>query len=371
MVFCGMPKATALSISSEERQRLQRICASPTRAQRDVLRARIILGLDEGQTHEELSAQLGVSMRTITHWRGRWAAQGLEGLHDAPGRGRKRTLHKKILQRALHAGATVNPEGGAWSTRAMGRVLSISHMSVQRLWKAHGLKPHLQRSFKLSKDQAFDEKFWDVVGLYLHPPEMAVVLCSDEKSQCQALERTQPGLPLAQGHIATRTHDYYRHGTVTLFAALDYLSGKIIAMTKRRHRHQEWLAFLKQIDQQVAPELDVHLIVDNYATHKHPKVKNWLARHPRFKMHFTPTGSSWLNMVERFFGEISRRVIRPGSFENLGQLVAAILSFLARHNAAPKRYVWRADPKQVLEKIDRAWESLLEALYEPDSVTAH
>jgi transposase len=365
-----MPAGKPVSLNPEQRKQLQQVVASPTSAQRDVLRARVVLALAEGLGNKEAAQQLGTSTRTVSLWRGRWAQSGLEGLRDAPGRGRKPRLEKTQLEQVLAVAKTANPEGGPWSTRAMARASGLSHMSVARLWRAHGLKPHLTRGFKLSKDQDFDAKYWDVVGLYLNPPQKAVVLCCDEKSQCQALERSQPGLPLGKGHIATRTHDYYRHGTTTLFAALDYLTGKVIATTKKRHRHQEWLAFLKQIDREVPSALGIHLILDNYATHKHAKVRAWLAKHPRFHLHFTPTSSSWLNMVERFFGEITRRVIRPGSFARLGELVAAIMHFLAQSNANPKRYVWRAAPNQVLEKVDRAWESLLEAMYEPISVTA-
>ena len=366
-----MPAGKAVVLKPEERKALEQTIAAPTSAQRDVLRARVVLALARGDSNETVAREIKTSMRTVSLWRGRWARLGLAGLRDAPGRGRKRRLEKAQLEKVLQVSKTANPEGGPWSTRAMARATGLSHMTVARLWRAHDIKPHLSRGFKLSKDENFDAKFWDVVGLYMDPPEKAVVLCCDEKSQCQALERSQPGLPLGTGHIATRTHDYYRHGTTTLFAALDYLSGKVIATTKEQHRHQEWLAFLKQIDREVAPELDVHLILDNYATHKHPKVLGWLKKHPRFHLHFTPTSSSWLNMVERFFGEITRRVIRPGSFAHLGELVTAIMQFLAQHNEKPKRYVWRADPNQVLEKIDRAWESLLEAMYEPVSVTAH
>jgi transposase len=247
----------------------------------------------------------------------------------------------------------------------------LSKSSVQRLWSAHDLKPHRVRGFKLSKDLRFEEKFWDVVGLYLNPPEQALVLCSDEKSQCQALERTQPGLPLGQGHIRTQTHDYYRHGTVTLFAALDYLSGKVFAHTAPRHRHQEWLAFLRKIDKQVASDLELHIICDNYSTHKHAKVTAWLKRHPRFHIHFIPTSSSWLNLVERFFGEITRKVIRPGSFRSVAALVADIFRFLDRHNLNPKPYRWTADPKRILEKLDRAWEAMLEEIYNPIYGTLH
>jgi transposase len=371
VVFEWMPVGTSVEVTDDERSNLERIVASPTSQQRDVLRSRIVLELAKGKSNESVARELKVSMRTVSLWRRRWAKSKQAGLKDASGRGRKPSLKKAALKKALEVSAAENPEGGKWSTRAMARKAGISHMSVHRLWQAHGFKPHLERGFKLSKDEQFDDKFWDVVGLYLSPPEKAVVLCCDEKSQCQALERSQPGLPLGKGHIATRTHDYYRHGTTTLFAALDYLSGKVISATAERHRHQEWLAFLKQIDREVEPTLAVHLILDNYATHKHPKVKRWLEKHPRFHLHFTPTGSSWLNMVERFFGEITRRVIRPGSFTSVGHLVAEIVRYLAQHNENPKRFVWRADPNQVLEKIDRAWESLLDALYAPISVTAH
>ena len=227
------------------------------------------------------------------------------------------------------------------------------------------------RDFKLCKDLRFEEKFWDVVGLYLDPPEQALVLCSDEKSQAQALERTQPGLPLGQGHIRTRTDDYYRHGTVTLFAALDYLSGKVFAHTAPRHRHQEWLAFLRKIDKEVAPELELHIICDNYSTPKHAKVTAWLKRHPRFHLHFIPTSSSWLNLVERFFGEITANVIPPGSFHSVGALVADIFRFLDHHNRNPKPDRWTADPNRILEKLDRAWEAMLEEIYNPIYGTSH
>ena len=253
----------------------------------------------------------------------------------------------------------------------MARQTGLSKSSVQRLWAAHELPPHRVRAFKLSQDLQFEEKFWDVVGLYLDPPDRALVLCCDEKSQCQALERTQPGLPLGQGHIRTQTHDYYRHGTVTLFAALDYLSGKVFAHTAPRHRHQEWLAFLRKIDQQIAPEFELHIICDNYSTHKHAKVTGWLKRHPRFHIHFIPTSSSWLNLVERFFGEITAKVIRPGSFRSVGALVADIFRFLHHHNLNPKPYRWTADPKRILEKLDRAWDALLEEIYNPVYGTSH
>ena len=247
-----------------------RIVNAKTSSQREVFRARIILGLAQGLSHQEIAEEQSVSLLAIGRWRKRWGAKGLEGLQDAPGRGRKPRLSPKAVGRALSLARTQAPHGGPWSVRTMAGETGLSKSSVQRLWSAHKLQPHRVRDFKLSKDLQFEEKFWDVVGLYLDPPEQALVLCSDEKSQCQALERTQPGLPLGQGHIRTRTHDYYRHGTVTLFAALDYLSGKVFAHTAPRHRHQEWLAFLRKIDKEVAPELELHIICDNYF---HPQAR--------------------------------------------------------------------------------------------------
>ena len=244
----------------------------------------------------------------------------------------------------------------------MARHLGLSKDAVQRLWAANDLKPHRTRTFKLSNDKNFEAKFWDIIGLYLDPPVRAVVLCCDEKSQCQALERTQPGLPLGQGHIKTRTHDYYRHGTLTLFAALNYLNGKIIAQRAPRHRHQEWLRFLKQIDQEMAGDFDMHLILDNYATHKHPRVMSWLKKNPRFKLHFTPTSASWMNLVERFFMDLSQDVIVPGSFESVTQLADTIFKYLEERNLKPQRYEWKADGKTILEKIQRARKALAQQM---------
>lgn len=240
----------------------------------------------------------------------------------------------------------------------MASAVGISHQSVHAIWKKNDLKPHQVRTFKLSRDPRFEEKFWDVVGLYLNPPDKALVLCCDEKSQCQALERTQPGLPLGIGHIRTKTHDYKRHGTITLFAALNYLDGKLISRTERHHTHVEWLRFLKQIDRETPRALAVHVIADNYATHKHKKVKAWLSKHPRFHMHFTPTSSSWMNLVERFFGELTADCIRDGSFRNVQELADAIWQYLADRNEDPKRYVWRAQGEEILKKIQRAKQAL-------------
>ena len=239
----------------------------------------------------------------------------------------------------------------------MARVAGISPASVQRIWAANDIKPHLTRTFKLSNDPQFEEKFWDVIGLYLAPPDKALVLCCDEKSQVQALQRTQPGLPLGIGHIRTQTHDYVRHGTLTLFAAMDYLQGRLISSIETQHRHQEWLAFLKKINRETPKTLQLHLIVDNYATHKHPVVKEWLKRHPRFHMHFTPTSSSWMNMVERFFRDITV-YLRDGSFSSTRELASSITAFLALHNAQPCRYVWSAKGEDILRKIQRAREAM-------------
>lgn len=366
-----MPAAPEIVVTPEQMKELERICGAKTSSQREVFRAKIILGLAQGHSHGEIAQEQSVSRLAVGRWRKRWAQAGLKGLQDAPGRGRKPKVSAKSVSLALGMARTQRPEGGAWSTRTMAEETGLSKSSVHRLWASHGLKPHRVRDFKLSKDLQFEEKFWDVVGLYLNPPDRALVLCCDEKSQCQALERTQPGLPLGQGHIRTQTHDYYRHGTVTLFAALEYLSGKVFAHTAPRHRHQEWLAFLGKIDQQTDPTLDLHIICDNYATHKHAKVKTWLKKHPRFHLHFIPTSSSWLNLVERFFGEITRKVIRAGSFRSVGALVADISRFLDHHNLSPKPYRWTADPNRILEKIDRAWEALLEEIYNPISGTSH
>jgi transposase len=241
----------------------------------------------------------------------------------------------------------------------------VSKATVQRLWARNDLKPHLTKVFKLSSDPAFEAKFWDVIGLYLDPPERALVLCCDEKTQIQALQRSQPGLPLGVGHLRTETHDYYRHGTVTLFAALDYLEGKVLARTAPKHTHRQWLDFLKHIDRETPAELDLHLVLDNYATHKHPKVKQWLAKRPRFHLHFVPTSSSWLNLVERFFRDLSQQAILPGSFGSVPELVDALMQYLARHNLQPKRYVWRAEGAAVLAKIQRAWEAALRTPEDP------
>lgn len=353
----GRPKLP-LHLSSEQRAELRRLIQAPSTPQKIVRRARIALLAAEGMDNNQIAAQLHTSHVTVGQWRQRVLDSGLAGLQEAPRPGRPPTLPAHKVQTVLHE-VVQPPKGRArWSCRSMARHSGLSHSAVQRLWAANDLKPHRTRTFKLSHDPQFETKFWDIIGLYLNPPTRALVLCCDEKSQCQALERTQPGLPLGQGHIATRTHDYYRHGTVTLFAALNYLNGKILAERAARHRHQEWLKFLQAIEKAAPADVDVHLILDNYATHKHPKVLRWLARRPRFHLHFTPTSASWLNLVERFFRDLSQDVVLPGSFASVEELTDAIWAYLSERNLKPQRYEWRAEGKTILEKIGRAREAL-------------
>lgn len=341
-----------------QRKQLEALLRASSTSQAEALRARIILLAAQEWPNEEIAAELQTSKQTVCKWRRRFARLGLAGLQDNVRTGRPAQVGAETLNAVLTK-VTQPPKGRArWSCRSMAQKAGISKSWVQQLWYRNDLKPHQTRTFKLSNDQHFEQKFWDIVGLYLSPPQQAVVLCCDEKSQCQALERSQPGLPLGQGHIATRTHDYYRHGTLTLFAALDYLEGKILAHSTQRHRHQEWIQFLKTIDREVPPHLAVHLILDNYATHKTPQVKRWLKQHPRFHLHFTPTSSSWLNLVERFFRDLSQDVVLPGSFESVQELKDAIFAYLGDRNLAPKRYVWKAKGEEILAKIKQARERL-------------
>ncbi len=356
-----MAKPTAkLELSERQRMELSRVLRSPSAAQRDVRRARIVLLRAEGKSQEATAREVGVNRPVVSLWEGRFRREGMAGLSDAKGRGRKTTIAPQTVQRVLTE--AVQPPAGRtrWSVRSMARHARISPAQVQRLWSANDIKPHVLRTFKLSRDPNFEGKFWDVIGLYLNPPDRALVLCCDEKSQCQALQRTQPGLPLGIGHIRTRTHDYVRHGTVTLFAALGYLDGKIISRIAPRHDHAEWLSFLKQIDRQTPAGVHLHLIADNYATHKHPEVKNWLAEHPRFHMHFVPTSSSWLNLVERFFRDLSEEAISEGSFNSVRDLTRAIETYLAQRNLEPKPYRWRAKGADILAKIQRARQAMVE-----------
>ena len=348
----------AVSLSVEQKSELQRLVRAPATPQKTVLRARIALFAAEGKNNKEIAAALKTSRVTVGLWRQRFIELGLAGLEEALRPGRPSEVDSEKARRVLTEVVQPPKNAGRWSCRRMARHVGLPKSTVQRLWAANDLKPHRTRTFKLSNDPQFDAKFWDVIGLYLDPPTRAVVLCCDEKSQCQALERTQPGLPLKQGAVCTRTHDYYRHGTITLFAALNYLNGKVLAERACRHRHQEWLKFLHKIETETPAPLDIHLILDNYATHKHPKVKAWLAKRPRFHLHFTPTSASWLNLVERFFRDLSQDVVLPGSFGSVDQLVTAIWMYLEERNLRPTRYEWKADGKTILAKIQKAREAL-------------
>jgi transposase len=344
------------SLSAEDLQWLRKQARSVIAPKRLVERCRIVLLGLEGRTNEQIGKALGITRQKAARWRKRFAEGGRECLQfDAPGRGRKPAygagLTELIIERTLRSRP---PQATQWSQRSLGKALDVSDSTIGRVWRAHGLKPHLVRTFKVSKDPKFVEKLEDVVGLYLNAPEHALVLCCDEKSQVQALDRTQPGLPLKKGRAGTMTHDYVRHGTTTLFAALNVADGTLISQCQDRHRHQEWLAFLKQIDAETPADRELHLILDNYATHKHAKVKKWLARHPRFHLHFTPTGASWLNMVERFFRDLTVNRLRRGVFRSLPDLVAAVEKYIALHNREPKPFIWTSTAKDILAKVSRA-----------------
>lgn len=343
-----------ITASEDVRAELRRRVRAPTTAHRDRERARIVLLRLDGLKGEEVARRMGVSMPTVSKWSSRFERLGLDGLVDKGGRGRKPSISETTVARVITEATRPPKSRTRWSVRSMGSHVGISASTVQRIWSKNELKPHITKTFKLSNDPEFEKKFWDVIGLYLDPPANALVLCCDEKSQCQALERTQLALPLAPKRPRTMTHDYTRHGTVTLFAALIAATGKLITRTETSHTHAEWLRFLKQIDREAPKGLDLHLIADNYATHKHPKVKAWLARHPRFKMHFTPTSSSWLNLVERFFADLTEDVIRTGSFASVAELVHDMEAYLADRNAKPKPYKWSAKGEAILEKIRRA-----------------
>ena len=343
-----------IKLSDSDRKELQKRVNGYSYSKRKSLRAQIILLKAEGKTQEEIKAAINISRKAISKWVNRYIEHGIDGLQDAPGRGRKPTIPEEVVNQVITRATQPPPNQTRWTQRLMAKEMGISQHSVCRIWKANDIKPHRTKIFKLSKDPKFEEKFWDIIGLYLDPPDKALVLCCDEKSQCQALERTQKGLPLGIGHIKTKTHDYYRHGTVTLFAALNYLDGSIISRTEEKHRHEEWLKFLKHIDKETPKDLDLHLIVDNYATHKHQNVKDWLKKHPRFHVHFTPTSSSWLNLIERFFADITSDVICNGSFSSVQNLVESINVYLDARNKNPHRYVWNAKGEEILRKIERA-----------------
>jgi len=355
-----MRKIERILISAADRERLQRLVRDRNTPQKVVWRARIVLLAGDGLTAEAIAAAVDKSLLTVRRWRRRYVAKGVDGLlKDATRPSRVKPLSPEKIKQVVHMTLHEKPPNAThWSTRSMAATAGISYSSVQRIWHAHGLKPHLVKTFKLSRDKNFAAKVEDVVGLYLNPPDRALVLCVDEKSQIQALDRTQPGLPMKKGRAGTMTHDYKRNGTTTLFAALDVATGKVIGQCMKRHRHQEWLKFLRAIDRATPKRLDLHLIADNYATHKHPTVKAWLAKHPRFHMHFTPTSASWLNQVERFFGLITSHRIRRGVFKSVDELEAAIIDYLDQHNAQPKPFVWTKSAGEILEKVARAKQAL-------------
>jgi transposase len=340
-------------LTDEERAELTRLARSKLTSVRLVQRARIVLLAAEAMQNKDIAEQVGVGRVQVSRWRARYAQSRLAGIERDLPRGAPPV--KMDVAKLVELTTQSTPEAAThWSTRKMAAVLEVSPSTVMRHWQANGLKPHLVRGFKISRDPQFVQKLEDIVGLYMSPPEHALVLCCDEKSQVQALDRTQPGLPLKKGCAATMTHDYKRHGTTTLFAALNVLDGQVIGQCQQRHTHIEWLKFLRQIDRETPKGKMLHLIADNYATHKHPAVQEWLAKHPRFNMHFTPTSASWLNMVERFFRDISENRLRRGVFTSVPELVAAIDEYVAHHNTNPKPFIWTKSARDILQKVIRA-----------------
>jgi transposase len=349
----GRPKKP-LVLTNEEREKLEQWARRPKTAQRLALRSRIVLRCAEGLLNRAVARELGITGATVCKWRERFRTARLEGLADEPRPGAPReitdTQVEDLITRTLES---TPPQATHWSTRAMARATKLSRPTISRIWRAFGLQPHRTETFKLSTDPFFVEKVRDLVGLYLNPPDHAVVLCVDEKSQVQALDRTRPVLPLRPGVPERQTHDYIRHGTTSLFAALEVATGKVIGKCQRRHRSQEFLKFLREVDCQLPTPAAVHMVMDNYGTHKTPQVKRWFARHPRYHLHFTPTSASWLNQVERFFAEITRRRIRRGTFTHVRELEQAIHDYLEHHNRHPQPFVWTASANDILGKVKR------------------
>jgi transposase len=352
--------APALAVSEDQRQQLDQWLAALGTPQQVALRCRIVLGLAEGRPEAVVAAENQVNRKTVRLWRERFHACGVEGLWEiAPGRGRKATYSPERIKAVIDATLQSKPAGSThWSCRSMAAAQGISKSMVSNVWRSHNLKPHLTKTFKLSRDPKFLEKLTDVVGLYLSPPAKVIVLCVDEKSQIQALNRTQPGLPLKKGRCGTMTHDYKRNGTTTLFAALDLLQGKVIGDCYKRHRHQEFLKFLRRIDREFPGKTPLHLVMDNYGTHGTPEVKAWLTKHPRFVVHYVPTSCSWLNLIERWFAELTNKRIRRGSFLSVDDLISAIEEFLAAWNEHPKPFVWTATVDSILAKLARCRQTL-------------
>lgn len=356
-----MPRLTPpLVLSQEQQQQLERWLAALGTPQQVALRCRIILAIAAGQAEVVIAAENRVNRKTVRLWRERFQSQGLRGLWEiAPGRGRKATYDSTRIKTVIDATLQSKPKGSThWSCRTMAAAQGISKSTVSNIWRSHNIKPHRTESFKLSRDPRFLEKLTDVVGLYLNPPDKAIVLCIDEKSQIQALDRTQPGLPLKKGRCGTMTHDYKRNGTTTLFAALDVLEGKVIGDCYKRHRHQEFLKFMRRIDKEFPGKTPLHVVMDNYGTHGTPEVKAWMKRHPRFVVHYVPTSCSWLNLIERWFAELTNKRIRRDSFLSVDALIAAIDEFLAAWNEAPKPFVWTATVDSIVDKLARCRQTL-------------
>lgn len=355
-----MRVAPQVELDEEAKQTLEKWANGRKTAVRLAERARIVLLAGEGKQDLEIAATLCITPKKASRWRARYLELGLAGLEkDAPRPGRTPAIDRGLVAEVIRMTTEEKPaQATHWSTRSLAAALGISDSSVLRIWRAHGLKPHRVESFKLSNDPEFSEKLEAIVGLYLSPPEHAIVLSVDEKSQVQALDRTQPGLPLKPGRAGTMTHDYKRHGTTTLFAAMNVASGKVISLCQQRHRHQEWLKFLRLIDDATPKGKQLHLICDNYATHKHEKVQRWIKRHPRFHVHFTPTSSSWLNMVERFFRDLTVNRLRRGVFRSIVDLIEALDAYVDAHNENPKPFIWTAKASDILAKVVRAQAAL-------------
>jgi transposase len=356
-----MPRSVApLILNDADESQLQRWLSAFGTPQQVALRSRIVLASAAGESDSSIAERLDTNRKTVTLWRTRFAQEGLDSLWEvAPGRGRKPAYGVDKIREIVDTTLQTKPEGMThWSCRLLAAQLGVSKSTVNTVLQSHNLKPHLAETFKLSRDPRFLEKLTDVVGLYLNPPQQAIVLCVDEKSQIQALDRTQPGLPIKKGRCGTMTHDYKRNGTTTLFAALDVLQGKVVGQCYERHRHQEFLKFLRQLDQEFPGDVPLHLVMDNYGTHTHKKVRAWLTRHPRFVLHFVPTSSSWLNLVERWFGELTSKRIRRGSFFRVDDLEKAIEEFLEVWNEKPKPFVWTATVASIVEKLSRCRQTL-------------
>ncbi len=356
-----MPRTSpTVSLAEAEREQLELWVAAHGTPQQVALRCRIVLAAAAGETNLQIGAACQIDVKTVALWRGRFIQTGPEGLWEiAAGRGRKPTYSARKIKAIVQATLLSKPEGMTQSScRQMAQAQGVSKSTISTIWRSHNLKPHRVKSFKLSRDARFLEKLTDVVGLYLNPPDQAMVLCVDEKTQIQALDRTQPGLPMKKGRLGTMTHDYKRNGTICLFAALEVLQGKVVGQCFTRHRHQEFLRFLRRLDGEFPGQITLHLVMDNYGTHKHPNVQAWLKRHPRFVAHFVPTNSSWLNLVERWFGELTAKAVRRGSFTSVADLESSIAAFLEAWNENPNPFVWTATVESIQAKLARCRQTL-------------